>query len=75
MEDSSLDEFFDEGAEDGTDESDATESATADEESIEAAVVTSKWNGSKSACDGCGEHVSRRWNDGGQFVCADCKSW
>lgn len=28
-----------------------------------------------AACASCGESVSRRWDDDGALVCADCKAW
>lgn len=26
-------------------------------------------------CAACGESVTRRWRDDGDYVCADCKEW
>ena len=41
----------------------------------EPATTTSAWTGEGAACDACGTVTERRWQDDGELVCADCKSW
>lgn len=70
--DRSLDEFVtgSDGAVDETDGSDADDDAPADP-----SVPTMRWAPDGAACDACGTTVQRRWHDGDDFVCADCKEW
>jgi hypothetical protein len=62
----SLEEFANEASE--TD----TESEPAD---VEPAVSTYSWSPSGAPCEACGGAAERRWRDGEQFVCPDCKDW
>ncbi|PSP90662.1 hypothetical protein BRC87_05760 [Halobacteriales archaeon QS_4_66_20] len=54
--------------------------AQADEESVaelpdDPEPATSSWTPDGEICEGCGESVDRRWDDGGQQVCRSCKEW
>jgi len=80
--DRSLDEFAvaSTGDDDPADAADDDE-PVADEASTPAAddadprVPTMRWSADGDACDDCGTVVSRRWRDGDDVVCADCKEW
>jgi hypothetical protein len=88
-EDRSLDEFA--AGPSRTDESGDAESGgaqsggAADAESGDAsdipatgadpAVPTATWTVDPTACERCGERVSRRWLDDDDLVCGDCKAW
>lgn len=37
--------------------------------------ATATWSPEGAACERCGEAVQRRWRDGSETVCADCKEW
>lgn len=90
MRDASLDEFLNEDAgtkegnedgEDGETNGEGTdESADADTDAdadagAEPAVSTYDWSPGGTACEGCGAVVERRWRDGEQLVCGECKEW
>ena len=42
---------------------------------VEPATVTYQWQPEGSTCARCGATTEKRWLDGGQFVCPDCKRW
>ncbi|PSP84779.1 hypothetical protein BRC83_04890 [Halobacteriales archaeon QS_1_68_17] len=46
-----------------------------DEQAAEPAVSTYRWTPGGGACGECGATVERRWRNGGNLVCADCKEW
>ncbi|WP_433625395.1 DUF7573 domain-containing protein [Halomicrococcus sp. NG-SE-24] len=56
-----------------------SESATADagSASVDADPATTSfaWSPDGAACARCGETVRRRWRDGDDVVCSDCKDW
>lgn len=61
---------------------DAEETEAVEAEAVEAEVdatvdpVTSTYAWSPTGrCDRCGDAGERRWRDGADLVCADCKSW
>jgi hypothetical protein len=64
--DRSLDEFA--GASTGSDEGGGDDDA-------DPSRPTMRWSAEGAACDACGTVVSRRWQGGESFVCADCKEW
>jgi hypothetical protein len=70
--DRSLDEFVSASA--GSDEA-ADSAPDGDDSGVAPSVPTMRWSADGDACDVCGAVVSRRWHDGGGFVCADCKAW
>lgn len=84
-EDQTLGDFVDSGAEDpnsGTDAEsdvdaplDSGADAAAEPDAPEPAVSTYRWSPDGVACDDCGETVERRWLDGDDYVCAECKEW
>jgi len=79
MRDASLDEFLnEEGDEDGEDtetsEDGADTGADADA-GVEPAVSAYDWSPGGTACEACGSVVERRWRDGEQLVCGECKEW
>jgi hypothetical protein len=39
------------------------------------ATTTYAWTNTGADCDDCGEAATRRWRDGEQLVCQDCKEW
>lgn len=49
-----------------------SESATVD---ADPATTTFAWSPDGAACARCGETVRRRWRDGDDVVCSDCKDW
>ncbi|MEF8855859.1 MAG: hypothetical protein V5A16_00405 [Haloplanus sp.] len=69
MTDRSLDEF----ATPSRDTEAATTDANADD-SVDPATPTMRWSAA-ATCDACGAAASRRWRDGDDYVCADCKEW
>jgi hypothetical protein len=38
-------------------------------------IATAAWTPEPTPCAMCHEPVSRRWQEAGQLVCTDCKSW
>jgi len=80
-EDASLDEFLDAGGDsDGDDDrgGDATAEGTADADPLDdvaPATATATWRPDGAACAACGSVVERRWRDGDDLVCGDCKEW
>jgi NADH pyrophosphatase NudC (nudix superfamily) len=42
---------------------------------IHPARSTMAWTGGGETCDACGDVVKRRWRDGDQLVCGECKEW
>lgn len=88
MDDASLDDFLDDRS--GTeDDPAATDGTTPDREpqepdsdgqpgdldAVEPATSTYSWHGDTATCAHCGTAVGRRWRDGEQLVCRDCKEW
>lgn len=82
MDDASLDEFLDDGADSG-DEADADAAEDAPDATVESAdatvdpaTTTYAWSAAAVTCDACGTDTDRRWHDGdGRLVCPDCKEW
>jgi hypothetical protein len=58
----------------GTVGDDPAEGNATDPAEVDPATTTSAW-GADGACEACGVAARRRWRDGEQLVCADCKSW
>ena len=88
MDDASLDETADDSeeavggvsdADDAGDAGDADDGATdsTDSDPIDADSTRSTyaWDPEGVACADCGATVERRWRDGDQLVCTDCKAW
>jgi hypothetical protein len=48
---------------------------TPDATGVDPAVPTATWTADPTACERCGERVSRRWLDDDDLVCGDCKAW
>ncbi|MFB6084382.1 MAG: hypothetical protein ABEJ94_09075 [Halorientalis sp.] len=80
MDDASLDEFVDAGGDgadgDGADgDTEPGDGSATDPDAVEPAASTYAWTGDGAVCAACGESVARRWRDGAELVCADCKEW
>lgn len=85
MRESSLDDFLDDGAGDDTvggdsDGGDPTVGGDSDGvdptvENTSSALTTYGWTPDGVECADCGATVERRWRDGDELVCADCKPW
>ena len=52
-----------------------SEVAETEEETPDRPTTTYRWSPSGRVCPACGETTERQWRDGGEFVCADCKTW
>jgi hypothetical protein len=81
MDDASLEEFADAGddAATGGEDTDAdgvepTDDST-DGTAVDPATSTYAWSSGDVACAVCGTAVTRRWRDGDDLVCPDCKEW
>ncbi|WP_424007077.1 DUF7573 domain-containing protein [Haloferax denitrificans] len=57
---------------DATDSADAN--ADADSRDV-STLATYRWTPEPAACPQCGESVQKRWLDGDEYVCLDCKDW
>jgi hypothetical protein len=57
--------------------SEDVESMTPDaaDEQTAGPAVTYAWSSGTERCADCGEQTERRWREGDQLVCPDCKSW
>ncbi|AQL43170.1 hypothetical protein BV210_10775 [Halorientalis sp. IM1011] len=56
--------------------SDGNEGDAGDEpDGVTPAASTYAWSGDGAECVSCGESTDRRWRDGDDLVCADCKEW
>ena len=89
MRESSLDDFLgDDGPAaptddvdsiaDGGDEADSITDGVDDPDSIadgDSAATTYAWTPDGAECAECGATVERRWRDGDELVCSDCKPW
>jgi hypothetical protein len=53
----------------------AVDSRPDPDDEIEPTIGTYRWTPDGAACAACDTHVERRWRDGDEFVCADCKEW
>ncbi|SEO36119.1 hypothetical protein SAMN05216388_1011134 [Halorientalis persicus] len=82
MDDASLDEFTDasddadadsDGAGAGDDDTDPADEPATD--AVDPAVSTYAWSGDGAVCAVCDDSVARRWRDGDDLVCPDCKEW
>ncbi|MGB9956684.1 DUF7573 domain-containing protein [Haloferax prahovense] len=63
-------------ASDSADASDTTDSDDADADSRDVSTLaTYRWTPKAAACPRCGESVQKRWLDGDEYVCLDCKDW
>lgn len=51
------------------------ESVAADPAAVEPATTTYGWASEPAACGNCGTAVERRWRDGDDLVCTECKEW
>ncbi|WP_148414811.1 zinc ribbon domain-containing protein [Haloferax sp. KTX1] len=38
-------------------------------------LATYRWTSESTPCPQCGESVQKRWLDGDEYVCLDCKDW
>ena len=56
-------------------QSDATVDSRPDPDDVEPTIGTYRWTSDGAACAVCDTRVERRWCDGDEFVCADCKEW
>ena len=85
-EDRSLDEFG--GADGGARHTDSAPADSTDSDGSPAnsddsagaddpvpATPTATWTADGADCERCGERTERRWLDGGDRVCPECKSW
>ncbi|RDZ52917.1 hypothetical protein C5C07_14275 [Haloferax sp. Atlit-4N] len=73
----SLDDFAggDDGAADEpTVADDAVDSDVADDRDV-STLATYRWTPEATPCPQCGESVQKRWLDGDEYVCLDCKDW
>ncbi|RXK47328.1 DUF7573 domain-containing protein [Halorientalis pallida] len=64
----------DEAETDGTG-ADPGEDPATDTDAVDTATSTYAWSGADAVCAVCDESVARRWRDGDDLVCADCKEW
>ncbi|AFK19724.1 hypothetical protein E6P09_01535 [Haloferax mediterranei ATCC 33500] len=55
--------------------SDTKGDAEADSENSVHTLATYRWNPDGTPCPQCGESVEKRWLDGDEYVCIDCKDW
>ncbi|MFB6133184.1 MAG: hypothetical protein ABEJ44_07260 [Halanaeroarchaeum sp.] len=53
----------------------ATAEASPDRAAVSGVVPTTAWTPEGAACADCGAVVERRWHQGGEYVCHDCKTW
>ena len=69
---------------DGGDDGDPTTESDADPAAADGgatdtdpspATPTYRWSPDGTPCPDCGTATRRRWHDGDEFVCADCKDW
>ena len=60
-----------------TDDADGGAADSTDSEPIDADSTRSTyaWDPEGVACADCGAVVERRWRDGDQLVCTECKAW
>jgi hypothetical protein len=78
--DASLDDFFGDGTDDGSD-ADATDDGGTDPDPTPTAgastepVATAAWTPDGEACADCGTVVAFRWRDDESLVCEECKEW
>ena len=63
------------GAGVGDEETEPAEESAADSDSIDPAAATYAWSRAGAVCAVCDDSVARRWRDGDELVCADCKEW
>lgn len=76
MSDHSLSEFSDD-----TEQQDAPDASGGDadidstDDTSAELLTTARFSPDGTPCEDCGAVVTRRWRDGEQFVCADCKDW
>jgi len=81
MEETSLDDFLDDGEESSPDADPEPETGTETEseepttEPAKQGPATSRWTPDGEACEACGETVTRLWDDDGRRVCRSCKQW
>lgn len=74
MDDTSLDEFLDDG-EARSHADDGGVAGDGDGERVAQTVSTYTFTPEGAACAACGDEVRRRWRDDGDLVCEDCKRW
>ncbi|WP_410766481.1 hypothetical protein [Haloferax sp. DFSO60] len=68
----SLDDFDGDEA----DAEDTSERVEPDDEGSEIdTLATYRWTPKATACPRCGTSVQKRWLDGEEYVCDECKSW
>ena len=76
--DRSLDEFAG-GEASGTDSDavggDGNGDESPDDDEVESATATYRWDPHGVECPGCGRTVEQRWIHEGRHVCGDCKEW
>ncbi|WP_233740808.1 DUF7573 domain-containing protein [Halobaculum saliterrae] len=44
-------------------------------DAVDPADPTYDYSPDGASCGACGERVTRRWRDDGDYVCVDCKEW
>ncbi|CQR48869.1 MULTISPECIES: DUF7573 domain-containing protein [Haloferax] len=59
---------------DGPDVADAPADSAADTPDV-STLATYRWTPEATPCPQCGESVQKRWLDGDEYVCLDCKDW
>ena len=83
--DRSLDDFASSGTDgseteaeadpDGSETEAEADPSESDPTVVDLAESTSTWTAEGAACERCGVTVTRRWHDGGDVVCSECKEW
>jgi len=74
--DHSLDEFIEDESGSRDEEGDPPVDGTASVDGTPSpAVTTFAWMPDGGVCDACGATVHRRWRDGEDLVCPECKEW
>ncbi|WP_396611544.1 hypothetical protein ACH9L7_15280 [Haloferax sp. S1W] len=64
-----------ESVSDDTAESVSDDTATEEDSDAPDTLATYRWTPDGTPCPACGETVQKRWLDGEQYVCHDCKDW
>ncbi|AKU07954.1 DUF7573 domain-containing protein [Haloferax gibbonsii] len=59
---------------DSADADDAVDSDAPDDRDV-STLATYRWTPEATPCPQCGESVQKRWLDGDEYVCLDCKDW
>ncbi|ELZ96523.1 hypothetical protein C440_05228 [Haloferax mucosum ATCC BAA-1512] len=61
----------------GDDTLETAESPTADanDDRDVSTLATYRWTPDGTTCPACGDTVEKRWLDGDEYVCIECKDW